>query len=120
MHSGSIYKMFHHHSLFISPNQVQHQAHNLRLNHSPVVGSVSRSWQQHYCLLMSSPPPVAEWFKALKSDAVPVVIAQFEPRCGRPHFASTHNDVRVSVAGTAQRPESVSGRRGPCPAYRAR
>ena len=30
------------------------------------------------------------------------------------------NGVRVSVAGTAQRPESVSGRRGPCPAYRVR
>ena len=26
----------------------------------------------------------------------------------------------VFVAGTAQRPESVSGRRGPCPVYRAR
>ena len=62
------------------------------------------------------------WPSGLKrrNPTVPVVRTRFEPRCGRPHFAPTHNDLRVSVAGTAQRPESVSGRRGPCPAYRAR
>ena len=35
------------------------------------------------------------------------------------NFAPTRSGMRF-VAGTAQRPESVSGRRGPCPVYRAR
>ena len=49
------------------------------------------------------------------------VVRELKPRCGRPHIAPTHNGVRVSLAGTAQRPESVSGRKGPWPlAYRAR
>ena len=36
---------------------------------------------------------------------VQVVRVWFEPRCGRPHFAPMHNDMHVSVAGTAQNPE---------------
>ena len=64
------------------------------------------------------PPPLCG--RGRISTLVPMVRARFEPRCGRPHTAPTHNGVRVSVAGTAQRPGGVSGRRGPCPAYRAR
>ena len=65
-------------------------------------------------------PPWPSGYKRRNPTLVPVVRARFEPRCGRPHFAPTRSGVRVSVAGTAQRPESVSGRRGPCPVYRAR
>ena len=36
------------------------------------------------------------------------------------HTLSLRVKACVFVAGTAQRPESVSGRRGPCPVYRAR
>ena len=65
-------------------------------------------------------PPWPSDLQRRNPTPAPMVRARFEPRCRRPHFAPTHNGVRVSVAGTAQRPESVSGRRGPCPAYRAR
>ena len=62
-----------------------------------------------------SSPPWPSGLKRWNPTLVPVVRARFEPRCGRPHFAPTCNGVCVFVAGTAQRPESVSGRRGPCP-----
>ena len=64
---------------------------------------------------------MAEWLKAPKYDANaggespvrgPVRAATLCPYVGIM--------VYVFVAGTAQRPESVSGRRGPCPVYRAR
>ena len=62
-------------------------------------------------------PPWPSGLKRWNQTLVPVVRARFESWCGRPHSALTRNGVRVSVAGTAQRPERVSGRRGPCPAY---
>ena len=65
-------------------------------------------------------PSVAEWSKALESDAT----AGGESPVRAPVRAATLCPLRVVacvfVAGTAQRSESVSGRRGPCPVYRAR
>ena len=62
----------------------------------------------------NSVPSVAEWSKALESDAS----AGGESPVRAPVRAATL--ACVFVAGTAQMPDSVSGRRGPCPIYRAR
>ena len=65
-------------------------------------------------------PSVAEWSKALESDAS----ASGESSVRAQVRAATPLPLRVMVcvfmAGTAQRPDSVSGWRGPCPVYRAR
>ena len=66
-------------------------------------------------------PSVAERSKALESDAG----AGGESPVRAPVRAATLCPYArlvacVFVAGTAQRPESVSGRRWPCPVYRAR
>ena len=49
-----------------------------------------------------------------------IVLFRGQSRSSEVNAAPTHNGVRISVAGTAQRPESVSGRRGPCPVSQAR
>ena len=59
---------------------------------------------------------MAEWSKALESDAS----AGGESPGAGGHTLPLRVVACVFVAGTAQRPESVSGRRGPCPVYRAR
>ena len=66
-----------------------------------------------------SSPPWPSGLKRWNQTLVPVVRARFEPRCGG-HTLPLRVVACVFVAGTAQRPESVSGRRGPCPVYRAR
>ena len=63
-------------------------------------------------------PSVAEWILAPESDAG----AGGESPVRAPVRAATlcpyvYLTACVFVAGTAQRPESVSGRRGPCPLY---
>ena len=63
-------------------------------------------------------PSVAEWLKAQDFDAGAGGESPVRAPGGHT-LPLTYNGVRVSVAGTAQRSESVSGRRGPCPAYRA-
>ena len=47
-------------------------------------------------------------------------LSQLKPNAKVGHTLPLRVVACVFVAGTAQRPESVSGRRGPCPVYRAR
>ena len=67
------------------------------------------SFLVRYSLSARNVSSVTYWVKAPDFGASAGGESRVRAPLGWPHFAATYNGVRVSVAGIAQRPESVSG-----------